>query len=400
MVMFSKKPAFAAASAAPSSPFAGGGSARLLKIAANPLAGLAAGAVILTLGIGGIILLGDPQAGAPSVRIKLGGPPVSSTSAAAAQPADPAAQGTEIGPDGQILPPFMTVAGSDAPSSPSEVTIGLDGGAKVTGVAGLGLAQAPIAGLTQQGPNGLLPIIAPDGRTPAQAYARPFRSNGKPRIALVIGGLGINPATTRQAIDILPPEVTLSFAPCADATCAQGLQGWIDAARAKGHEVLLETPMEPVTYPQDDPGPFTLMANGKPEDTTRKLEQLMGRTTGYFGLTNYMGSRFVSTGPGWDTFVQSLRKRGLAFVDDGAAATRSSAGVPRASAEAIIDEQPSPDAINHQLTMIEAAATQKGEALGSGLSWAVTVRQVTAWAKGLEARGYQLAPASAVTRAR
>jgi polysaccharide deacetylase 2 family uncharacterized protein YibQ len=142
------------------------------------------------------------------------------------------------------------------------------------------------------------------------------------------------------------------------------------------------------------------MANAKPDDTTRKLEQLMGRTTGYFGLTNYMGSRFVSTGPGWDAFVQSLRKRGLAFIDDGTAATRSSAGVPRASAEGIIDEQPSPDAINHQLAMIEAAATQKGEALGSGLSWAVTVRQVTAWTKGLEARGYQLAPASAVARAR
>jgi polysaccharide deacetylase 2 family uncharacterized protein YibQ len=399
MVTFSKKPAFAAASSAPIRGSEDGAVARLLKLAANPHAGLAAGGLILLIGIGGIVLLGDPQAGAPSVRLKLGGPPASTMPASAAQPVDPTTATGEVGPDGQILPPFMEVPGSDTPASPSEVVIGSSGSAAVAAATAQALAAAPIAGLTQPGPNGLLPVIAADGRTPAQAYARPFRANGRPRIALVIGGLGINPTTTRQAIETLPPEVTLSFAPCADTACASGLQGWIDMARSRGHEVLLETPMEPLTYPQDDPGPYTLMANGKPEDTTRKLEQLMGRTTGYFGLTNYMGSKFVSTGPGWDAFVQSLRKRGLAFVDDGSAATRSSAGVPRASAERIIDEQPSPDAIARQLALIEAAATQKGEALGSGLSWAVTVRQVEAWAKGLEARGYQLAPASAMARA-
>ena len=61
-------------------------------------------------------------------------------------------------------------------------------------------------------------------------------------MALVIGGLGLNAKSTRQAIEQLPPEVTLSFVPYAD-----GLQGWIDLARANGHEVLLEAPMEPRT---------------------------------------------------------------------------------------------------------------------------------------------------------
>jgi len=69
-------------------------------------------------------------------------------------------------------------------------------------------------------------------------------------VALIIGGLGLNAATTRQAIESLPPEVTLSFVPYAD-----GLQGWIDMARAAGHEVMLEAPMEPADYPSNDPGP-------------------------------------------------------------------------------------------------------------------------------------------------
>ena len=83
----------------------------------------------------------------------------------------------------------------------------------------------------------MVPVIGKDGGTPAQAYARPFHDDGKPRVALVIGGLGLNSAATKSAIERLPPEVTLSFVPYAD-----NLQGWIDLARANGHEVLLHRP--------------------------------------------------------------------------------------------------------------------------------------------------------------
>ena len=103
-------------------------------------------------------------------------------------------------------------------------------------------------------------LIAPDGRVPAQAYARPFRPNGKPRVSLIVGGLGLNAVTTRAAIERLPPEVTLSFVPY-----AENLQGWIDQARAQGHEVMLEMPMEPTGYPDNDPGPYTLLADGGAE---------------------------------------------------------------------------------------------------------------------------------------
>jgi len=236
-----------------------------------------------------------------------------------------------------------------------------------------------------------LPVIAPDGRTPAQAYARPFRSNGKPRVALVIGGLGLNPTTTRQAIEQLPADVTLSFVPY-----SEGLQGWIDLARAFGHEVLLEAPMEPLDYPDNDPGAYTLLAGAKPEDTVRRTEWLLGRATGYFGLTNYLGSRFVTSEPSLNAFTQALRARGLAFIDDGLAARRAT-GLPRASADRIIDDQISAEAIGRQLKQLEASATQRGQALGSGFAYPLTLGEVRAWTEGLGERGYQLAPASALT---
>ncbi len=83
------------------------------------------------------------------------------------------------------------------------------------------------------------------------------------------------PRATRQAIETLRPEITLSF-----VVYAEGLQGWIDMARAHGHEVLLETPMEPLDYPDNDPGPYTLMADGQPPETVKKLEWILSRATG------------------------------------------------------------------------------------------------------------------------
>src|SRR6185369_16547064 len=148
-----------------------------------------------------------------------------------------------------------------------------------------------------------------------------------PKVALVIGGLGLNAKATRQAIEQLPPEVTLSFVPYAD-----GLQGWIDLARSNGHEVLLEAPMEPLDYPQNDPGPYTLMAQDPPGETTKRLEMLLSRATGYFGVTNYLGGRFLTSDSAMGVFGNALHQRGLGFIDDGSAGGRGG-GEPRASAE-------------------------------------------------------------------
>jgi polysaccharide deacetylase 2 family uncharacterized protein YibQ len=281
---------------------------------------------------------------------------------------------------------------SERPLAPGAVSA--RGGVARPEFVGPGLPVAPLAGFYAPGPGGPLPIIAQDGRTPAQAYARPFTPNGRPKVSLVIGGLGLNARATRQAIETLRPEITLSF-----VVYAEGLQGWIDMARAHGHEVLLETPMEPVDYPENDPGPFTLMAGGQPPETVKKLEWILSRATGYFGLTNYLGSRFLGVDSAYDAFASSVRGRGLAFVDDGTAARRGG-GMARATAERVIDDRLSGPAIDQQLTALEAGALQRGQALGSGFAYPITLEKVAAWSAEVEQRGYQLAPASALTAPR
>ncbi len=264
------------------------------------------------------------------------------------------------------------------------------------------LPRAPLAGLSEPGPNGRLPIIAANGRTPAQAYARPFTpAQGRPMVAIVIGGLGFNASATTQAIEELPPEVTLSF-----VSYAQNLQVWIDRARAHGHEVMLELPMEPFDPDADDTGPQTLLAAAPARQNVTRLEQMLSRGAGYFGVTNYQGARFATSAQASAPVVQALRRRGLVFVSSGIGQrTALSVEAQRANllntaADRIIDTRREASAIDDQLLNLEALALQNQSAIGAGFAYPITMEQVGRWARDIDTRGYQLAPASAVLNAR
>jgi len=347
----------------------------------SPTVGLAGAGVLFAGAVVALVnLLGPMGGGADHVRIPL-------------ENAAPAGWREALKPvQGQAHIYRDVVRLSERPLAPGAAANFNAAGAPAPAVlAGSALAVAPIAGFYAPGPGGPLPIIAQDGRTPAQAYARPFKANGRPKVSLVIGGLGLNQRATRQAIETLRPEITLSF-----VVYAEGLQGWIDMARAHGHEVLLETPMEPLDFPDNDPGPYTLMADGQPPETVKKLEWILSRATGYFGLTNYLGSRFLGSDTAYNAFASSVKGRGLAFIDDGGAARRGG-GMARATAERVIDDKLSGPAIDQQLMALEGGALQRGQALGSGFAYPITLEKVASWANEVEQRGYQLAPASALT---
>lgn len=402
--MFAKKPAAPAPVRQPT------GAPAWLNPIANPYLGAGgAGLLFLASAAALILVTGDPHAGAPRLRIPLQAP-------SAKAPTGPLRGSAgdmhgDLGPGGVTLDTLapgqdVLLPGMADPPSPitGEAIITLPQGGTMGGpgtaarnaaprTVGPPLPAAPLPGLSAPGPGGLLPVIGKDGKTPFQAYARPFKDIGKPRIALVVGGLGLNAAATRSAIERLPPEVTLSFVPYAD-----GLQGWIDLARADGHEVMLEIPMEPLDYPNNDPGPSTLMASARPEETVKRLEWLLARATGYFAVTNYLGGRFLTADAGMGAFTGALKARGLGFFDDGSAPKRPAGGLPRASADTVVDEQLSGEAIDRQLLALEAAALQHGQSLGAGFAYPVTIEAVIRWSQGLAGRGYQLAPASAIAR--
>lgn len=264
------------------------------------------------------------------------------------------------------------------------------------------LPPAPLAGLSARGPLGPLPIIGPDGTTPLKAYRRPFTpETGKDFVSVIVGGLGFNAALTQSAIEQLPAEVTLSFVPYAD-----NLQNWINAARAHGHEVMIELPMESFDSAENDSGPQTLLTTAPAKDNVGRLENVLSRGAGYFAVSNYQGAKFAQSGAASAPVVSALKSRGLGFISNGIGARAplnseaQRAGLPFAAADRVLDSQREASAIADQLDALESMAHQNGNALGAGFAYPVTVDQIKLWASNLSARGIQLAPASALMDAR
>ena len=88
----------------------------------------------------------------------------------------------------------------------------------------------------------------------------------------------------------LPGTVTFAFTPYGTDLDTAGR-----AAREKGHEVLLQVPMEPYDYPDNDPGPQTLLSSLSAEQNVDRLHWLFSRMQGYVGVTNFMGARFTAS---------------------------------------------------------------------------------------------------------
>ena len=262
----------------------------------------------------------------------------------------------------------------------------------------MALGPVPDPALVAPGPRGQLPVIAPDGRQAWKVYARPFEDEkNRPRIAIMLGDMGLSDASTNAAIRQLPSAVTLAFAPY-----ASNLQSWIAAARAGGHEAMLQLPMEPLDYPANDPGPNALLTSLTAADNIDRLEWLLGRVTGYIGVTNYMGSKFTISPNDLRPVLQAIKGRGLMFLDSRAsprsvaAELAKSMGLPEALNNRFLDNEASRSAIDARLEELERVARATGTAVGIGYPYPVTIERIAAWAPGLASRGIILAPISAV----
>ncbi len=255
----------------------------------------------------------------------------------------------------------------------------------------------PDPALVEKTEAGALPIRSADGRRPFDVYSRPVTTTRGPRVAIVIGGLGVSQTGTQAAIRKLPPEVTLAF-----ATGGNSLGRWMTEARRDNREILLQLPLEPFDYPQVDPGRSTLTLDASADENSTRLHWALARTTNYVGVMNYMGARFTGEADAMAPLMNELGRRGLMYLDDGSAA-RSLAGelapaaqAPFARSDATIDATRDRAAILKQLDELEKTARGRGFAVGTGSAFDVTLDTVAAWAQSAAKRGFEIVPISAL----
>lgn len=267
------------------------------------------------------------------------------------------------------------------------------------------LKKAPIEAVTEKTELGPLPRISERGKRPFDVYSQvtplAVSSSGRPKITLVLGGMGLNERLTAKAIDMLPGDVTLGFAPY-----GENLQAQVNQARVQGHEILLQLPMEPLGYPGINPGPNTLLSEAKPEQNLAALKWLMSRFAGYLGVTNYMGARLLGSEEALAPVMQELKARGLVYFEDASVSLTISPKLgqelrlPLQRASLTIDAEPTAPAIRAQLERLEQQAARDGAAIATGSGLDVTIETVAEWAKTLQEKGMILVPVSAAYRGR
>src|SRR5262245_37050023 len=222
---------------------------------------------------------------------------------------------------------FVSLFGSGEDAEPREVIRieqapagGVGGPAVESATAATSLVSAEGVvisdpALVEMAIEGPLPKIADDGRKAMDGYARAFdKSDPRPKIAVVIGGLGLGEAATEAALNRLPAGVTFAVTPY-----GASLQGLVSTARAKGHEVLLEVPLEPYDYPDNDPGQDTLLTGATAEENPGRLRRVLGKVSGYAGLINSQGAKFLASQGDLQTLMKTATGRGLYFIDNGEA---------------------------------------------------------------------------------
>jgi polysaccharide deacetylase 2 family uncharacterized protein YibQ len=375
------------------------------------------GGFVLWAAIGDDPLGGEPMAVVPA-RLPAAAAAVPGSHQAAENPGGPGRyDGPAQGP-AQASPPNQTqkVEQAKAAEPPNgtttvniingmtgareEVTIPAPAAGAATGAPSIiAAADAKFVEMTAQGP---VPKIAADGVRPADAFAQPAKALSSkpdaPRIALIVSGLGVSAKTTSDAIARLPGPMTFAFVPYGSGAAL------VARARAGGHEILLQVPMEPFSFPDNDPGPQTLLTSLTPQQNLDRLHWVMSRFQGYVGLIDMMGARFTASEQSFAPILHEVASRGLIFVDDGAN-PRSVAGriagannLPFAKADVIVDSVPTPVEIDRALGRLETAAREHHVAVGIASALPVSIDHIAKWATAAESRGLLLVPITAAAK--
>jgi uncharacterized protein len=273
------------------------------------------------------------------------------------------------------------------------------GGGEPSDKAGADAAPAMMANvdprLLEKSRYGMIPVVA-DGLKPFTVYAAEAdraKAARMPTVSIVIGGLGVGAAKTTDAIMKLPPAVTLAFTPYGSDPGKLA-----ERARAQRHEILLQVPMEPFDYPDNDPGPQTLLTTLAPDQNLDRLYWHLSRFQGYAGIANFMGARFVATDAVMQPIVREAAKRGLGYLDDGsaprsvAASLAAGQSMPFARADVSIDAVPTAAEIDRALAKLEELAKERGTAVGVASALPISIERIGAWIKTLEGHGVMLVP--------
>lgn len=214
------------------------------------------------------------------------------------------------------------------------------------------------------------------------------------KVAIIIDDMGMARQHTREIID-LPKPMTLAFLPY-----AKDLSEFTVPAKAKGHELIIHVPMEPMNSDLDL-GPAGLTTKLDKAEFLRRLEEdIFTSFDGYVGINNHMGSMLTQDERAMNWLMPVLREKGLLFVDSKtihssiAADTARKYGVDYAERDVFLDHNEDLQSVLNSLKALEKVARKNGSAIAIGHPKPNTIKALEMWMPTMQERGLVLVPAS------
>jgi polysaccharide deacetylase 2 family uncharacterized protein YibQ len=165
------------------------------------------------------------------------------------------------------------------------------------------------------------------------------------RVAIVVYGFP-DDGTAADSVFALPEPFAVALLPAAKNSAAV-----FKAAHHRQREVVLLLPLEPVNYPQVNPGPGTLLVTMKPTRIAESVDRYLDQAGAVSAVANHMGSLATQDMTVMTAVYRTLRQHRVPFVHLMPAAgavcksLASEMGVAYVEPGAVIENEPrAPDA--------------------------------------------------------
>ena len=201
----------------------------------------------------------------------------------------------------------------------------------------------------------------------------PKETDDIPRIAIIIDDIGYD----RQiAMDLclLDPHLTFSVLPFSPFGLSIA-----EKLFAKGAQLMLHLPMEPVQYPEANPGPGALFSSMTPDKLLAQLRKDLNQVPGVVGVNNHMGSKLTADSDKMNQIFTILKKKELFFIDSRTASTSQGEASARlfklkfAQRDIFLDNSQDIPYIRGQFARLIKIAQKHGTAIGIGHPYKATL---------------------------
>jgi len=198
-----------------------------------------------------------------------------------------------------------------------------------------------------------------------------------PRIAIIIDDIGYDKKIA-LALCELDSDITFSILPFAPFGKYVS-----EKLHAMGAQLMLHLPMEPVGYPNADPGPGAIFTNMSPDTLLEQLRKNIKDVPHIAGVNNHMGSELTTHSDQMNQIFTILKKEKLFFIDSRTSKKshcRASARLFRlkfARRDVFLDNVQNTSYITGQFTKLINLAKKHGSAIGIGHPYDATLKTLS-----------------------